>query len=136
MAAMAAAKDRDEVTATPPTPKTAGEGEATPERRSAPAAAASPRGGTPGAARLPAASPATGRAGAAGTPQRCRGCEVREREIRALEKEVIIPKERAREDEATGTSAEGSGLRAELEELKEAYDVIQAERHDLEEAVQ
>ena len=72
MAVMAAAKDRDEVTATPPTPKTAREGEATPERRSAPAAAASPRGDTPGAAHSPAASPATGHAGTAGTP-RARG---------------------------------------------------------------
>jgi hypothetical protein len=94
MAVMAAAKDRDEVTATPPTPKTAREGEATPERRSAPAA--SPRGGTPGAAHSPAASPATGHAGTAGTPRRCRGCEVREREIRALEMGIVGLQDRVR----------------------------------------
>ena len=141
MAAMTASKDRDEVTATPPTPKAAWKGEATPERRSASAAAASPRGGTPGAARSPAASLATGHAGTAGTPRRCWGCEVREREIRALEMGIVaiqdrvsILKERARDD--VGTPAERSGLRAELEELKEAYDATQAEQHDLEGAVQ
>ena len=37
MAAIAAAKDKDEVTATPPTPKAARGDYATPERRSAPA---------------------------------------------------------------------------------------------------
>ena len=54
-----------------------------------------------------------------------------EREIRALEMEIVglqdrvsILKERAREGEATGTSTEESGLRTELEELKEAYDAI------------
>ena len=96
MAAMAAAKDRDEVTATPPTPKTARGGETTPERRSAPAATASPRGGTPGVAHSPAASPATGHAGTAGTPRRCRGCEVREREIRALEMGIVGLQDRVR----------------------------------------
>ena len=89
MAAIAAAKDKDEVTATPPTPKAARGDYATPERRSAPAAAASPRGGTPGAARSPEASPATEHPGTAGAPQQCRGCEVREREIRALEMEIV-----------------------------------------------
>ena len=51
---LAAAKGRDEVTAMPPTPKAAREGE---ERRSAPAATASPRGGTPGRGGSLAGSP-------------------------------------------------------------------------------
>ena len=51
-----------------------------------------------------------------------------------LQDRVGILKERTREDE--GTSAEGSGLRAELGELKEAHDATRAERDGLEGAVQ
>ena len=145
MATIAAAKDNDEVTATSPTPKAALGGEATPERRSAPEAPASPRGGTPGAAhspvtssetghagvRAPATSCATGHAGAAGAPQQCRECALGMVTGR-LRDRVSILKERAWEE----TSAEESCLHEELQEHKAAHGAGQAGRRDLEEAVQ